>query len=157
MLLAAVLSPSSSQGWILGETNTLSWTIGISNQLPGSFDVTYVFFLPSLLTLPLAHIYPRFRRMQDPTTLDGPLRLLAQVPLQALSIPIALAETGIPTSDNYRLTFYDSWSGQVSPSLRSFSSEVSEEARVRRSVASSAHHLLTYFPCRSSLNPTSSQ
>ncbi|KAL7410306.1 hypothetical protein BDY24DRAFT_400104 [Mrakia frigida] len=86
-----ILSPSSSQGWILGETNTLSWSIGISNQLPGSFDVTMI----------------------DPTSLNGPLRLLAQVPLNALSVPLALAETGIPEGENYRLTFYDSWSGQV--------------------------------------------
>lgn len=68
--------------------------------------------------------------MQDPMTLDGPLRIVAQVPLDQLAVPIYLGDN-IPTSDTYRLTFYDTWSGQARPppSLRPSLRPVSEPRR----------------------------
>lgn len=50
--------------------------------------------------------------MQDPFSLKGPLRIVQQVPLQAKSIAIELGDQ-IPTSDNYRLVFSNTWDGQV--------------------------------------------
>lgn len=62
--------------------------------------------------------------MQDPFSLKGPLRIVSQVPLQSKAVAVQLGDE-IPTSDNYRLVFSDTWSGQVS---------VNRSSRVQRSV-----------------------
>ncbi|KAL7410305.1 hypothetical protein BDY24DRAFT_400101 [Mrakia frigida] len=86
-------SPSRSQPWVIGETNTLSWEVGLSSgdiKLPPSFDVI----------------------LQDPFHAGDSMRVATQVPLSAGSIAIYLGEE-VPTGSTWYVSLGNTWQGEI--------------------------------------------